>query len=91
MMKMHFYWVEFQVMVDEMRQHLIGEVGSNASSAEISAKAQELYSKISGGKDGIGFETLQDATLQQLPPDQEHKALVAQLAALMVLDIVGFG
>jgi len=80
-------WLEFQTMVDEMRQHLVGDVGSNASAGEIETKAQELYEEISGGQ-AVGFETLESETLEQLPEDQEHKGLVAQLAALMVLDIV---
>jgi len=81
-------WVEFQVMVDEMRQHLVGDVGSNASSAEIAEKANTLYGEISGGTDAVGFETIESQTLEKLPEDQEHKGLVAELAALMVLDIV---
>ena len=75
-------------MVDEMRQHLIGDVGSNASTAEITEKAQALYEEISGGNGAVGFETIETKTLQELPEDQEHKGLVAELAALMVLDIV---
>ena len=81
-------WVEFQVMVDEMRQHLVGEVGSNASTAEINEKAQSLYNEISGGTGSVGYETIESQTLSKLPEDQDHKALVAELAALMVLDIV---
>ena len=81
-------WMEFQVMVDEMRQHLVGDVGSNASAAEIQEKAQGLFKEVSGGEGTVGFETLESETLEQLPEDQEHKGLVAQLAALMVLDIV---
>jgi len=81
-------WMEFQVMVDEMRQHLIGDVGSGASSAEIQEKAQGLFNEISAGDKAIGFDTLKAETLEKLPSDQDHKSLVAQLAALMVLDIV---
>ena len=81
-------WVEFQVMVDEMRQHLVGEVGSNASTAEINEKAQALYDEISGGTGSVSFDTIESQTLSKLPEDQDHKGLVAELAALMVLDIV---
>jgi hypothetical protein len=81
-------WKEFQVMVDEMRQHLVGDVGSGASSAEIQEKAQGLFNEISAGGKPIGYDTLKEETLEKLPADQEHKGLVSQLAALMVLDIV---
>jgi hypothetical protein len=81
-------WKEFQVMVNEMRQHLVGDVGSGASTAEIQEKAQGLFNEISAGESTIGYDALKAETLEQLPAGQAHKGLVAQLAALMVLDIV---
>lgn len=81
-------WIEFQTMVDEMRGHLIGEVGANASQADLQAKASELFTEMSGGAGPMGFETIEAQSADKLPADQEHKSLVAQLAALMVIDIV---
>ena len=81
-------WVEFQTMVEELKTHLVGELGPGAGTTEIQAKANELFSQVGGGEDSIGFERLQSETGKQLPEDTEHKDLVAQLAALLVIDIV---
>jgi len=81
-------WAEFQTMVDELTTHMVGELGPGAGSAEIQAKASELFAGISGGQDSVGFEKLESETKSELPEDMEHKDLVAQLAALLVIDVV---
>ncbi len=81
-------WVEFQTMVEELKTHLVGELGPGAGATEIQEKANELFSQVSGGEESIGFDRLQSETGKQLPEDTEHKDLVAQLAALLVIDIV---
>lgn len=81
-------WVEFQEMVEELKTHLVGELGPGAGTTEIQAKANELFSQMGGGEESIGFDRLQSETGKQLPEDTEHKDLVAQLAALLVIDIV---
>ena len=82
-------WVEFQTMVDEMRQHLVGDLSPSAGAAEMEAKASEIFAQLSGGGEGgVDYDTIKGATLEKLPEDQEHADLIAQLAALMVLDIV---
>ena len=83
-------WEEFQVMIDEMRGHLIGNISAGASSGEIRAQAIEVYSNITGGSGAgaVGFNEIKAGVNQKLPESTEHKDLVAQLGALMVLDIV---
>jgi hypothetical protein len=81
-------WVEFQSMVDSLRGQLIDGLGASASSAEIQGRANELYGEMANGGDAVGFETIEAGAKAQLPEDMEHKDLVAQLAALMVIDIV---
>jgi len=81
-------WAEFQTMVDEMRQHLVGDLSPSAGAAEMQAKATEIFTELSGGEGNVDYETIKGATIEKLPEDQEHIDLIAQLAALMVLDIV---
>ena len=81
-------WAEFQAMVDNLQGQLIDGLGSNASSADIQNRANDLFGQVSGGADAVDFETLQSSTKAQLPADMDHRDLVAQLAALMVIDIV---
>ena len=52
------------------------------------AKASEIFAQLSGGQGAVGYDTIKDETVKNLPEEQEHKGLVAQLAALMVLDVV---
>jgi hypothetical protein len=83
-------WAEFQLMIDEMRGHLIGNISAGASSSEIRAQAIEVYSNITGGSgaDSVGFSEVKAGVDEKLSESTEHKDLVAQLGALMVLDIV---
>lgn len=81
-------WVEFQTMVEELKSHMIGELGPGAGTSEIQAKANELFAEVSGGGDSVGFERLQSQTESKLPEDAEHKGLISQLAALLVIDLV---
>jgi hypothetical protein len=81
-------WIEFQTMVEEMKTYMIGELGPGAGSSEIQTKANELFAEVSGGEESVSFDRLQAATEEQLPEDTDHKSLVSQLAALMVIDIV---
>lgn len=81
-------WVEFQGMVDNLRGQLVEGLGANASSADVQNRANELYGEFANGGDSVDFKTLEAGVEAQLPGDLDHKGLVAQLAALMVIDIV---
>ena len=81
-------WVEFQTMVEELKTYMVGELGPGAGTTEVQAKANELFAEVSGGTDSVGFDRLQSETAKQLPEDTDHKDLVAQLAALLVIDVV---
>ena len=63
-------------------------MGPGAGTSEIQAKANELFAEVSGGGDSVGFERLQSQTESKLPEDAEHKGLISQLAALLVIDLV---
>ena len=81
-------WLEFQAMVDNLRGQLVEGIGANASSADVQNRANELYGEFANGGDAVDFKTLEAGVETQLPADLDHKGLVAQLAALMVIDIV---
>jgi len=81
-------WVEFQAMIDDLRQHFVGDLSPSAGAAEMEAKASEIFAQLSGGDGTLGYGTIKDETIKNLPEDQEHANLIGQLAALMVLDIV---
>jgi len=81
-------WVEFQAMVDNLRGQLVEGLGANASSADVQNRANELYGEFAAGGDAVDFKTIEAGVETQLPADLDHKGLVAQLAALMVIDIV---
>ena len=81
-------WVEFQAMVDNLRGQLIDGLGANASTADVQNRANELYGEFANGGDSVDFKSLESGAKAQLPEDMDHKGLVAQLAALMVIDIV---
>ena len=81
-------WMEFQTMLDEMRSQLVGDVGADASKSAVQAKANALFAEVSQGRESVDFETIEARTLEKLPEDMDHQGLVAQLAALMVIDIV---
>jgi len=81
-------WAEFQAMVGEMRQHFVGDLSPSAGAAELEAKATEIFTKLSGGQGTVGYGTIKDETIKNLPEDQDHVDLIGQLAALMILDIV---
>jgi len=81
-------WVEFQTMVEELKSHMVGELGPGAGSAEIQAKANELFAEVSGGEESVGFDRLKSQTESKLAEDTEHKGLISQLAALLVIDLV---
>jgi len=81
-------WVEFQTMVDDLRKHFVGDLSPSAGIAEMEAKASEIFAQLSGGEGTVGYDSIKDETLKNLPEDQEHAKLIGQLAALMVLDIV---
>ena len=81
-------WVEFQAMVDNLRGQLIDGLGANASTADVQNRANELYGEFANGGESVDFKTLESGAKAQLPEDTDHKGLVAQLAALMVIDIV---
>jgi hypothetical protein len=81
-------WLEFQVMIEEMRGHLVGDVSAGASSSEIQARAREVFASINGGGESVGFGDIEACIDKKLPAETDHKGLIAQLGALMVLDIV---
>ena len=81
-------WFEFQTMVSELKTTLLGDIGPGAGTAEIQAEANHLFAEISGGNGPIGFDQLQWETLEKLPEGTENRDLIAQLIALLVIDIV---
>ena len=81
-------WFEFQTMVSELKTTLLGDIGPGAGTEEIQAEANHLFSEISAGSGPIGFEQLQWETQEKLPEGTENRDLIAQLVALLVIDIV---
>jgi len=81
-------WFEFQTMVAELKMTLLDDIGPNAGTEEIQAEANHLFSEISGGSGSIGFDQLEWETHEKLPEETENRNLVAQLIALLIIDIV---
>lgn len=81
-------WFEFQAMIGELKRTLLDDIGPNARTEEIQAEANHLFSEISGGSGSIGFDQLEWETHERLPEETENRDLVAQLVALLIIDIV---
>jgi hypothetical protein len=81
-------WFEFQTMIGELKRTLLDDIGPNARTEEIQAEANHLFSEISGGSGSIGFDQLEWETHERLPEETENRHLVAQLIALLIIDIV---
>ena len=81
-------WFEFQTMVSELKMTLLDGIGDGAGTEEIQAEANHLFAEISGGNDSIGFDQLEWETHEKLPEETENRNLVAQLIALLIIDIV---
>lgn len=81
-------WFEFQAMVAELKMTLLDGIGPNSGNAEIQEEATNLFAELSGGSGSVGFEQMEWQTAQNLPPETEHRDLIAQLVALLIIDIV---
>ncbi|MGB0638460.1 MAG: hypothetical protein ACPGTU_03945 [Myxococcota bacterium] len=80
-------WAEFQAMRETMRANLVGELGANAGSTEIEAMANDLFHEMNNGEE-VDYDTMNEAAREKLPDGTKHAKLVAQLSALLVLDLV---
>lgn len=80
-------WAEFQAMRETMRASLVGELGANAGSTEIEAMANDLFHEMNNGEE-VDYDTMNEAAREKLPEGTKHAKLVAQLSALLVLDLV---
>ena len=81
-------WFEFQAMVAELKMSFLDGIGPNSGNAEIQEEATNLFAELSGGSGSVGFEQMEWQTAQNLPPETEHRDLIAQLVALLIIDIV---
>lgn len=81
-------WFEFQAMVTQLKMTLLDGIGPGAGNAEIQAEANKVFAEISGGSGAVGFEQLEWQTAQNLPEETENRDLIAQLIALLIIDIV---
>jgi len=80
-------WTEFQLMRDTMRANLVGDLGEGASTEDVQAKADEIFQSVNDGE-AVEYTSMKNAASEQLPEDADHKDLISQLAALLILDIV---
>ena len=55
-----------------------------ASAAEIQTRAAEVFHQL--GETDLDYDALEAHTRSQLDPDKEHRDLIAQLGALLLLD-----
>ena len=81
-------WFEFQAMVAELKMSLLDGIGPDSGNAEVQKEATDLFAELSGGTGSVGFEQMEWQTAQNLPPETEHRDLIAQLVALLIIDIV---
>jgi hypothetical protein len=80
-------WGEFQAMRETMRTNLVGELGESAGSSEIEEMANDLFHEMNNGEE-VGYDTMNETAKEKLPDGTKHAKLVAQLSALLVLDLV---
>ncbi len=77
-------WDEFQTLRSRMIATIAPGLPEDASSAEIQRRAMEVFSSLQS--DEVDFQVAEDYTREQLPEDKEHRDLIAQLGALLLLD-----
>lgn len=77
-------WTEFQSFRSRMLQSLAPGISEGASAAEIQARASEGFAGLAAQEPDLAV--LEAHTETQLAPDTDHRDLVAQLGALLLLD-----
>jgi hypothetical protein len=78
-------WAEFQTYRQQMLASLAPGVSEGASAAEINVEAQAAFGALS--TDGeVSYDVLHAESKQRIDPEKDHVDLIAQLAALLVLD-----
>jgi hypothetical protein len=80
-------WGEFQAMRESMRTNLVGDLSAGAGPSEVEAMANALFHELNDGEE-LDFKTVESAASERLPEGTKNAKLVAQLSALLVLDLV---
>ena len=78
-------WEEFQTFRGQMLASIAPGVSKGADASEVEGCAAEVFSKLQA--DGAGYKALEEHTRGLLHPDTDHKDLIAQLGALLLLDV----
>lgn len=79
-------WEEFQAFRSNMLQVLAPGVSEGACAAEIEASASEAFIALQAK--GADFEGIESSNLANIKPETDHRELMAQLGALLLLDAV---
>jgi hypothetical protein len=77
-------WEEFQTFRSQMIAAVAPGLPEGASAAEIQTRAAEVFHQL--GETDLDYDALEAHTRSQLDPDNEHRDLIAQLGALLLLD-----
>jgi hypothetical protein len=77
-------WEEFQEFRGSMLRSLAPGLSEGASAAEIQARASETFAGLEAQESD--FSGLVAHTQDQVAPDMDHRGLIAQLGALLLLD-----
>jgi len=77
-------WEEFQTFRGRMLATIAPGLSEGASAADIQRRAMDVFASLQS--DEMDFQRVEEHTRDQLPEDKDHRDLIAQLGALLLLD-----
>jgi hypothetical protein len=80
-------WTEFSAMSDKLIEAVAEGVDTGDRDAVQSA-AIDSYRSVGGSGESISMEQMQEHAERALPPETEHRSLVAQLTARLAIDAI---
>ncbi len=82
-------WTEFQAFRTEILATMVPSLQEEATPEQVEEAAGNTFEEVDQDADGqVGLEEAKDNANEALPAETEHKDLIAQLGARLVLDAV---
>ncbi len=79
-------WEEFKFFEGEILAQIAPGLEEGATGDEVEAAASNRFDDLSGTQEELGYKTLNSRAGEAIPPDMEHRGLLAQLAARITID-----
>lgn|GEM_PF-2642062 len=79
-------WEEFKFFENEILDQVAPGLEEGATGDEVEAAASNRFDDLSGTQGELGYKTLNSRADEAIPPDMEHRGLLAQLAARITID-----